>query len=358
MMFHPRHPYSPIGSFHDHTRRHRKLKTWMMCVSFAILLGLLVLIILQRIHTMKFLKKSHNYLINASHIHNPTTCMGYPEMTMTMKDLFVPIEKQIIVKMKEYRMQNIAPDGNSINFYFSIDEIIPRDHTLLSSSTPHLYLHRYLVNLLPDAHNLSSMQLLFLSLEGLPEQLIISDAVNNSEKCCRVTFELQDSIRSMWASTSVQEFRNLLQHNISIPSESLRNAIVPYFRTIQSFGEMVYLEPLAKCDTIVSDYYCVDRNQFAGVSAAVSTVFMGVSTRSNEPCTGRVELIHAYLFDSKKEIIGILAMSDLRQLKDSLSTCNFLGTIEHAMNVLSNYSASSRRLYELSPAFKGTCKEV
>lgn len=348
-------PYSPIDSpqshfrlNHHHQRRHTA-KGVCICCFFAVLLVLLVLMALNRIHTMLFLKRSHQYFLNVS----TRICQAYP----SDKRLFAEFHNHGFLTLKEYAMNIEGKEGKS-KFHMLVDEVIPVSNNFLDNSQ-HLFLHRYIIS--HSNTNNSIIELLFIDyfnfikFQTVRETMLVRNVTTQLTR--HPTCDDYESVRTLWASPNLRSMQQLLFNKFTIPSERLQHAVVLYFANILQWGRVLYIEPLATFDSISSNYnYFNNDQEYIGYSSIDSRVYEGINTATKEPCLARINLLHAYLFGKKHEILGILAMSDLTRMSASLTECNSLGTADFATSAIINYTTSARRLFDLSPVFAKKCE--
>lgn len=326
------HPYSPINQARgeEEVRRRQNVKSFVCCICFALFLFCLAWSILERLHTMCFVERSHQCIVKPSN----KICMGYPNDSR----LFTKPREQDMMTLKEYTMTPVQ---------MFIDEIIPLQHDSFHSSNIHRFVHRYFIS---SSKMNCTIELMFLdkilkfnSISQWRQQFAI-------RRCCK-------SIRTLWTSPNHSAMREQL-NIFTIPSDRLKHAAVCYFQAIHNFGRVLYLEPLSTYDAVMSNYNVKDTNNeeyIIGYSSVDSRVYEGINTVTKEPCLARIDLSHAYLFGKQHQILGILAMSDLKQMKESLQKCNSAGTVDFVSAAIFDFTTSARQLFDLSSVFVENC---
>ena len=282
---------------------------------------------------MSFLNISHAYIVNSS----STICMGYPDSRVNLK----PLEQYYFMSLKKYTMPSVQ---------MFVDEIIPINLESFSSNNLHQFAHRYIIS---SSKKNGLIELLFFDLmEWHP--------VNETTPSWRQQLLVRhcDSIRNLWTSPNLGVLQEQF-NNSTILSEQLKQAAICYFQAIHSFGNLLYMEPLTNYNTIISPYNYLDKNQhYIGYSATNSRVYQGINTATKKPCLARIELSHAYILEGKQkyQLLGMMAISDLKQLQQTLRKCNSVGTIDFASVAILNFTTSARQLFDVSPVFVESCE--
>jgi hypothetical protein len=370
-------PYSPIGTALHHlrsnnNRRRQTARACVICICFAILLGFLVLVALKRIHSMHIFKIIP-HVVDRSHAR---ICMGYPNKTLLINSPASHfLEKQYFVSLKEFTMSPLLEDStDDFLYHLQVDEIIParvKNQWKPYNHYNHQFLHRYMLS---NSRNNCTIELLFLNylhyfhhsnrsnlstISQTNSKVVKSrrknPVHNDTNKLKEQNNDYYVALRKLWSSPNLNSMQEQV-NTFSIPSARLKSAAVLYFQAIHNFGTVVYLDPLATCDTIYSNYnFFDDNNQYIGYSSVDSRVYKGINTATKDPCLERINLAHAYLFGNQNQILGILAMADMEHITASLRKCNSVGTVDFATTAILNFSISARRLFSVSPVFVDNC---